>query len=304
MNILVLGLGFKESDTTYEMDRLTHGLKAAGHSVYSALWSDVLFLFQNKETTITIEEKDVADFDYIICRYPLTTTTEVPTREMMVSDMLVRMYRHFMVLVDYARQHNIRVLNEDIVDTIRSYDKMTQHYILAKHNIPTLTSFLYTGYNPIEYGLKMPVVAKTIEGSRGVEVFLINTEQELQDVFQKYGAGNVLVQEYVHPRNDYRVLTLGDTIIGSVLCTNDSDDFRTNMMIGGAREAIKTPPEMERMALSAKNAVRAEFTGIDIIEYRDEYFVLEVNVFPMFMGFENATNIDVVKRLTEYIASA
>lgn len=299
MNILMLGLGFKEQDTTYEMERLETGFRARDHVVFCSLWSDVLFSFEEK-TKITVHGKDIASFDYIICRYPLTTTTERPSRDIIVSDFLVRMYKHFAVLVDYAQQHNTRVLNQDVCNTMASYDKMTQHYILQKHNIPTLPSYLYTGYKDVRHPIKKPFVAKTIEGSRGVEVFLVKTDEELREIVQTYGAGNVLIQQFVPNRKDYRIITIGDTVIGGVLCVNDND-FRTNAFVGGSREKINPTNKMKKMALAAKNALNAECTGIDMIESDNRYYVLEVNIFPMFMGFENATGIDFVENLARHI---
>ncbi|MYE38411.1 MAG: ATP-grasp domain-containing protein [Candidatus Spechtbacteria bacterium SB0662_bin_43] len=299
MNILILGLGFKKQDTTYEMERLEAGLQARGHTVFCSLWSDVLFSF-GKETTITTQGKDIAFFDYVICRYPLSTTTERPSREIIVSSFLVRMYKHFVMLVDYAQHHNTKVLNQDVCGTLSSYDKMTQHYILQKHSIPTLPSFLYTGYNQTHYPLKKPFVAKTIEGSRGVEVFLVHTDKELKEIVEQYGAGNVLVQQFVPNRKDYRLITIGDTVIGGVLCVNEND-FRTNAFMGGDREKIEPSRAMKQLALTAKNALNAECTGIDIIQSNNQYYVLEVNIFPMFMGFENATGIDFVDALAQHI---
>ncbi len=301
MNILILGLGFKKNDTTYELVRIKEEFEKRGHNVFISLWSDILFRFENNQNKITANKKDVAEFDYVICRYPLSTTTMEPTPEIVISSFLVRMYKHFIILVDYANQNNANVLNQEIISKMHSYDKMTQHYILNKNNLPTLKSFLYTGYNQQYINFKKPFIAKTIEGSRGVEVFLIETDKDLQNIIEKYGPGNILIQEFIPNRKDYRIITIGDKVIGGVLCINNDNDFRTNMMTDSKRKKISITPAMESIALSAKNAMNAEFTGIDIIEFNNQYYILEVNVFPMFMGFEQATNINVVEKLAENI---
>ena len=303
MNILILGLGFKQDDTTYEMERLKDGFEKRGHNVSCALWSDVLFSFDG-ENSIKAGSVDIKEFEYIVCRYPLSTTTDAPTPEIMVSSFLVRMYKHFLLLVDYANKNGVKVLNEDMVGKMTSYDKMTQHYILNQNNIPTLPSFVYTGYGKKDFkdfGLDFPFVAKTLQGSRGVEVFLIEDDNDFKNVVEKYGPGNVLLQKYIQDREDYRVITIGDEVVGGVLCINEEGDFRTNMIAGGKREKIEVDENMKNLVLKTRKIFNAEFTGIDIIKSGDEYYVLEVNVFPMFMGFENATSIDVVEKLSEHI---
>jgi len=146
-------------------------------------------------------------------------------------------------------------------------------------------------------GLSYPLVLKTLEGSYGVGVALMESPQGLKGVIQamntKLDWDGALLQEYLPHDFDIRAHVLDGKVVASMKRTPPPDDFRTNIARGGTGELIElTELEKEHCILAAKT-VKARWCGVDFIPSairRGGYAprIIEVNAAPETGGIEAA----------------
>lgn len=305
MNILFLGLGTKDKDISYETRQFVKELRKRNHTVDFALWSSISFSFTNKNgVEIKARGKDLKYFDYIIPRYPLSALNRPKGKQLRHKVYVSRLYRHYLLIIDYINQQKKHILNEKVKDTMLFYDKLFQHYHLAQHDVPILSTLLYTGNQlpkSIYDKFKKPYILKSIEGSRGMQVHKINYKKDIPPLINKYGQSRLLVQKYIPQMRDYRIIVIGNKIIGGIERIATNNDFRANVALGAITKEIKITPEIDRISKKAAKVFNAEFAGVDVIEYKGKHYVLEVNIFPMFEGFEEATKTSVPRELAKYI---
>ena len=65
----------------------------------------------------------------------------------------------------------------------------------------------------------------------------------------------------------------------------------------------KVDPEAENLALKAVEAMGLEYAGVDILETKRGFVVLEINGSPGWQNLKKATGIDIAKRIIEYACS-
>jgi ribosomal protein S6--L-glutamate ligase len=117
----------------------------------------------------------------------------------------------------------------------------------------------------------------------------------------------VYLQEFLaHPGYDYRVLVLGDRVLGAIRRWSSGNDWRTNVAIGGRAEAIQPSAEMIRLSRNAARAVGAVVAGVDLLPKTTdgELTILEVNAVPGWRAFAQATGIDVATALLTELLDA
>lgn len=262
-------------------------------------WRGLVFSFGKKGVSIQrVNGTDLKYYDYIIPKSPITKAAK--ESEVRLS----HLYRHYFLVVKYINHFHKHALNEHTTKKLAFYDKLFQHFLLSTHDVPVVPSLLYTGKQTpksVYDKFKKPYIIKSIEGLGGKQVFLITQRKAARKLLEKFGLGQLLVQKYVPITQDYRVLVLGNKAIGAMKRVAPGSDFRTNISIGGKAEKSSMSKEMQEVAVKATKVFNAEFAGVDIIKHKGIYYVLEVNIFPGFEGFEQATGINVARELVMYI---
>ncbi|MEX0916631.1 MAG: GNAT family N-acetyltransferase, partial [Candidatus Spechtbacterales bacterium] len=305
MKILLLGFKKKGGENEYETKRLISELKKRGHEVTFVLWSGITFSFTKKDGVEIrqINGRDFKYFDYIIPRSPVALGKQ-KSKHAPTGVYLSHLYRHYLLIVDYINQYHKHVLNEKVARSMPFYDKLFQHYLLAKNELPVLTSLLYTGRqlpDSVYRRFKTPYIVKSIEGSRGKQVFLINDTSEIPQLIEQFGLGKLMVQRFIPIKEDLRIIVIGNKVIGGMRRIAAEGEFRTNFSMGGFTEGLTVSPRIQDLAIRAAKVFNAEFAGVDIVEHKGEHYILEVNVFTGFEGFEDATRINVAEKLAAYI---
>jgi len=301
----ILLLGFNKKNTNYEIKKLIKELEKRGHDVDYVFWKGLIFSFSKKGPSIKKVRggKDLKYYDFIIPRSPLSSFSQ--NKKKNKSKLyLSHLYRHYLLLVDYTNKYGKHILNEKTSRKMLFYDKLFQHYLLSKEGLPVIPSVLYTGNNipdTIIKKFKKPFITKSIEGSRGKQVFLVNKKNELEKKIEEFGVGKMLVQKNIPSGFDFRIIVIGNKVVGGMKRIAPEGEFRSNASLGGYVEPIKISTELGNLAKKAARVFSAEFAGVDIIKDRGKYYILEINIFPMFEGFERATNINVSKELAVYI---
>jgi len=147
-----------------------------------------------------------------------------------------------------------------------------------------------------EAGLQFPLVLKTLEGSYGVGVALMESTIGLKGVIQAMNTRidweGAILQEYIPHSRDIRAHVVDNEIFGSMFRTPPPGDFRTNIARGGQGIICElTELEKEHCKLAA-NAVGARWSGVDFIPSDDRENIppkiIEVNCAAETGGLEAA----------------
>lgn len=159
----------------------------------------------------------------------------------------------------------------------------------------------YSGLKNASKKVKFPFIVKDYLGWQGSTVEKIETENDLVNFEKNFPENGVLVQEYFPIESDIRVLVVGDKAIGAMERFSTSDDFRTNISLGGTAKKIEMTKEMkeisERIARETKNSI----LGVDFIRHNGELYVLEIEDCPGIAGFMKYVGIKPADNLIRYI---
>lgn len=168
-------------------------------------------------------------------------------------------------------------------------------------------------------GGKFPVVLKTLSGSHGIGVSIVDSFASLKSVIQTIWKVNsnveLLIQEKIDSDYDLRIHVLTkrfnpptpnktDAVLLGYMRRNRVDkDFRTNYHLGGSVEKTKVTEEQQTIAIESAKAIGCNWCGVDIIvdKKTGKNYVLEVNSSPGTEGLKKATGVDVVKDVISFI---
>jgi len=192
-----------------------------------------------------------------------------------------------------------------------SKDKLATLQFLASNNIPipkTMLAKFPLNISVVEKEFDYPLIIKTITGSKGRGVFLLEDRNKLNDLanlmeISKNPGINLILQEFISSSRgrDIRVIVIGGRVIGAMLRTAVNNNFKANYSAGGSVAAFDLNPVIEWLAIESSKLIGLDISGIDILFDDDNYKVCEVNSYPGFEGFEKATGINVSEEIYRYI---
>lgn len=160
---------------------------------------------------------------------------------------------------------------------------------------------------------EFPVIIKGSGGDRGTRVFKANSLEELEKLVRDLRKSETeegrryMLQEYIENDGDFRVLVLGDKVLGVMKRVSVSkNEFRNNYSAGGKVEVAELPEEVKKLAVKAAKVCGLTVAGVDVA-FRDfdmkKPVIWEVNKGPQFKGFMKATGIDVPMEIVKYLVS-
>jgi len=158
-----------------------------------------------------------------------------------------------------------------------------------------------------------PIILKGSGGDRGTRVFKANNLEELEKLVRDLRKSETeegrryMLQEYIENDGDFRVLVLGEKVLGVMKRASQSkDEFRNNYSAGGIVEVAELPEEIKNLAVKAAKVCGLTVAGVDVA-FRDfdlkKPVIWEVNKGPQFKGFMKATGIDVPREIVKYLVS-
>ncbi|MEM2871777.1 MAG: lysine biosynthesis protein LysX [Candidatus Caldarchaeum sp.] len=155
----------------------------------------------------------------------------------------------------------------------------------------------------------LPAVDKPPIGSWGRLVALVKDPEDFKIVLEhremlssSYMKTH-LIQEYINlPNRDIRTLIIGDDVVGAMYRYRTSNEWRTNIALGGEPSPAFLNDDLIEISLRAAKAVGGEFVSVDIFETVDgSYLVNEVNGVPEFKGLMRATSTDIPEKVMTYL---
>lgn len=195
-------------------------------------------------------------------------------------------------------------------------DKMLTNIALANQNIrmpKTIAGPLFYSKELSEKNLsfldkiieelKLPLIVKKVYGSLGMGVYLVNTKEELIEVYKEHCREPLQFQEYVKSSQgkSMRVIVIDQQIIGAFIRYNNND-FRSNFGDLASGKKAKNNEKYLEFAQKIANLLQIEYAGIDLLfGENDEPVLCEINSNAFFEEFEKVTEINVAKLFLEMI---
>jgi len=144
------------------------------------------------------------------------------------------------------------------------------------------------------------VVAKPLFGSCGKGLERICSEVQLKAFLARHPEGSpAYLQEFVaHPQGDIRILLVGERAFA---IRRRSQDWRTNISLGGTAEPLQPTPEMLDLAHRAALATETQIVGVDLLPSPGGLLVLEVNAVPGWRGVVAACGVDVGSEVIRHL---
>ncbi len=166
-----------------------------------------------------------------------------------------------------------------------------------------LTSENYRFLDKVIEEIRLPMVVKKVYGSLGEGIYLINTKEELVNLYSQIARNPIIFQEYVnkHPGQSIRVLIIDGKVFGSFIRKNPYD-FRSNFGELATSQKLQKPAKYEDFAQKIADKLRIEYAGIDLLTTEDEEPILcEINSNAFFEEFEKVTGLNVAKAVMEMV---
>ncbi|WP_418281397.1 ATP-grasp domain-containing protein [Halorubrum sp. DTA98] len=138
------------------------------------------------------------------------------------------------------------------------------------------------------------VVHKSAIGTHGDRMSLVDATDAVSPRIDRRRA---FLQEFIDTGTerafDVRVYVVDGRVVGAMKRYAPSDEWRTNVAVGGDVEDFTAalPDEAARLSRDATDALDLDYAGVDLLCRDDAWYVLEVNVTAGFKGLFDATGI-------------
>lgn len=205
---------------------------------------------------------------------------------------------------------NIYCLN-DSWSIMGSRDKLHSLQLLSRAGVDIpITGFSHSTYET-KHLIKMvggaPLIIKLLEGAKGIGVVLAETGKAAESVINAFRSLNahILVQEYIKESKgkDIRCFVVGDQVVTAIERQAEEGEFRANIHLGGRAKMVKITEEEKAIAINSAKIIGLDVAGVDLVRSNSGPKVLEVNSSPGLEGIENATGINVARKIIEFIES-
>lgn len=151
--------------------------------------------------------------------------------------------------------------------------------------------------------LGLPMVIKEAYGSFGEQVYLVNSIEEANELVDKFGAKDFLMQEYIASSKgrDVRVNVVGGKAIVSMLRENEND-FRSNISHGGTGKKFNPGKKFTDLAVKAAKAIGVDFAGVDVLfGPNGEPIICELNSNPQFGSTYKCTGVNLADAIADHV---
>jgi len=263
------------------------------------------------------EARQVFDIvDYIPVNHILIDIGK--SQDLKFDNMTIQKYDYCLPRIDSKRaQHGYHVMR--FLDNISMKKPYSAETILVAHNkfmtietlkkanVPIPRTYLVSSLKTAKQilkRLKYPIVIKIVDSYGGVGVMVFEHSESALSAVETLHLlkQQLIIEEFIeNPGEDYRVMVIGGEVVACMKRKAMKGEDRANVHLGGKANSVKIQPDMEDIALRAAAAVNSDIVAVDLIEGKKGAMVIEVNINPGLQGLQKATNINVAKKIVEFV---
>ena len=189
-------------------------------------------------------------------------------------------------------------------------NKLFTHMLLQKKGIRTpkvITAFSPNSALSALENFGYPAIIKPTIGSWGRLIALLRDKDAAKAVFEDrehmFPLYHVYyLEEFVsRPPRDIRAIVVGDVVVAAIYRYSESDEWKTNMALGGRAENCPVTDELEEICIKSSQAVGGKIVGVDLMESSKEgLLVHEVNNTTEFKNTVKITEINIQDMIVDY----
>lgn len=146
-----------------------------------------------------------------------------------------------------------------------------------------------------------PSILKTLSGSQGIGVMLVEKKQSAVSILETFKQANVsvLAQDFIEEAGsaDIRCFVIGNNVVATMQRKGQEGEFRANCHLGGFAEKINLSAQEQNIAIRATKAVGLDVAGVDLIRSKKGLLVLEVNASPGLEMIEKTSGEDIALQM-------
>jgi glutathione synthase/RimK-type ligase-like ATP-grasp enzyme len=176
-------------------------------------------------------------------------------------------------------------------------DKLFQHNLFGNAlKMPKLHSL-------IDKVKSFPIIIKKRVSSRGKNIFVIDTKEELEKFLSEYDITDYIIEEFLDVKKDLRIFLINNEIIGAV---ERKTRFKENGNYTGIGVKIldkyKPSEEIKKKAILVSKIIGSDFCGVDFIIGKNENnYLLECNISPQFVSSERILEVNIAEKIINFI---
>jgi len=187
--------------------------------------------------------------------------------------------------------------------------KAHQMLVLSQAGLPVPRSI----YGSLEYLKKeavkrfeFPLILKGSRGDRRRQVFTVYSESDLETkidglkLVEKTGENKYMIQEYIVNTEDFRVMVLGEKVLGVMRrAIGENPKLKNNF------EKTDLSDEVKKLAVEAAKICEIMVAGVDVVFRNNDVnkpLFFEVNKTPNYNRFVEVTGINVAQEVVKFLA--
>ena len=282
----------KEMGEVYETDILVEEFEKQGIKVRVVNPQDVdIFVDRDDRKSILVGGKTRALPDFVLPRTGSGTTYFIKA-----------IIRHL------ERLGVILINGSESIDAVK--DKLYSQQILGQSNLPVPKTLLVKHPIDVEFvekSLNYPIIVKTLSGSFGAGVFLVEDRKQLRQLMRMAEitkpSYNIIIQEFIEDSygKDLRVFVLNGKVVGCMMRQSTDDDFRANITRGGEGIPYQITEEIEWLGGECARLLNLDVAGVDLLFDNGGYKICEVNSSPGFEGMDKYCKTNIAEQIVTYV---
>ena len=212
-------------------------------------------------------------------------------------------------IIRHLEQLGVTMINgSDAIDNVK--DKLYSQQILGQSNLPVPKTMLVKhpiNVKLVESNIKYPMIIKTLSGSYGSGVFMVDDRKQFRQIMKMAELSNarynIIIQECVEDSlgRDLRVLVVNGKVSGCMMRQSIDGDFRANITRGGEAIPYQIDEDIEWIGGECARLLDLDIAGVDLLFDNGKYVICEVNSAPGFKGMEKYTKINVAEQMVDFI---
>ena len=212
-------------------------------------------------------------------------------------------------IIRHLERLGVTMINgSDAIDNVK--DKLYSQQILGQSSLPVPKTMLVKhpiDVNLVEKNLSYPMIIKTLSGSYGSGVFMVEDKKQFRQLMKMAeltnARYNIIIQECIEDSlgKDLRVLVVNGKVVGCMMRQSIDGDFRANITRGGEAIPYQIDDDIEWIGGECSRLLNLDIAGVDLLFNNGSYSICEVNSSPGFEGMDRFCKTNIAEQIVTYV---